>query len=377
VEVAATEADPWIAMGMMGERHLLWLKMAGLLWVALLVTAASSVADPIRGAYFYHSMPAGHLDRLAAHGFTTGLVKYTDASLTPALLADAGRKRSRADSLGLDLFITINFHNRNLMSSRSAPDRRFRDRRGVVHPELPCPADTAYWCGLFEEWILPMARATASPARIALDFELYNATLSHYPPGPCHCIPCRLEYAGYTGANRALAESWIDRLPLGDFEDLERAENDWLTTLFFDQLSALVHERSSLELAVLDLGRPGLPTRALLAAAARLNLPLIDFTELTYDRGSSVPREQLTVAYSNHPGPVATVGGFWLKKWSPQALEGEAVQLARRDAGYWIFTSASLAVPESALSGPYTLQGSQEDYWLALRRANLELATGD
>jgi hypothetical protein len=247
----------------------------------------------------------------------------------------------------------------------------------VVHPDIPCPADTAYWCGLLEEMVLPMAHIPGRPPRIALDLELYDGGITHYPPGPCTCTPCRLEYTGYTGPNRVLAEPWIERLPLRDLEDLERAEREWLEALLVDELNAIAHATGPLELAVLDLGRSGLPNRALLGAFARLDIPVLDFTELTYARGTAVRTEELTGAYADHPAQVGTIGGLWLKKWSPDALAEEAVELARREDGYWIFTSVSLAMPSSNLFGPYTLQAPAEEYWQALARANERLAAGD
>ncbi len=351
----------------------LTLLISGALWGR----PETLLASPIRGAYFYASLPADHLNALAGAAFNTGLVKVVDLAWSPALLADLAAKRARADSLGIDLFITLNFHNARLLRDRCAPERRFRDRGGIVHPGIPCPADTAYWCGLLEEMVLPVARTLARPARIALDLELYS-DLSHYPPGPCTCTDCRLDYTGYTGVNRPLAATWIDHLPLGDLEDLERAEREWVVGILVGELAAIERVTGGpLELAVLDLGRPGLPNRALLQAFSRLGLAVIDFTELSYEKGSGTPSAEIQLAYTPPPTPVATVGGLWLAKWSPSALETEAVNLARQGAGYWIFTSASLALPPAQLSGPYTLRGPREEYWQALERANRRLAAGN
>lgn len=353
-------------------------RVATVLVTALALLAApgtanrSRAAEPIRGAYFYFYLPLDHLDALAASGFTTGLIKYFQPSFSADVLADAARKRARADSLGLDLFLTLNVHNRDLLASGASSGRRFRDRRGTVHDSVPCPADTMYWSAFVAAMMAPMAHATAAPARIALDLELYDSGIAHYPPGPCTCRSCRLEYAGYTGPNRALAEPWIDLLPLRDFENLERAERDRLTDFLAGRINALC-ESVPLELAVLDLGRENVVTTALVDAAARAGLPLIDFTELTYSEGSAMPHAELAASYARQSAHVRTVGGLWLKQWPPDRLEEEAVRLGRREAGYWIFTSLSLALPPEELAGPYVLAGSQAATWEALSAANRRL----
>jgi len=353
------------------------LRVAGLLLVALLLGAGPAVAGPIRGAYFFFYMAPEHLDRLAAHGFNTGLIHYFQESLDGVAVADMASKRTRADSLGLDLFVSLNFVNSRLLATSSTIDRRFRDYRGVIHPDVPCPADTAYWRGLFTEFLAPAARATARPARIALDLELYGTDITHYPAGPCTCLPCRLQYSGYTGPNRGLAEPWIEQLPPGDFEDLDRAEREWLTAFLVERLREIDQERGPLALSILDLGRPGLPNRALIAALERLDLPVFDFTEATYARGSEISSDLLTAPYAGRPLRVQIVDGLWLKKWSPAGLEEQALQLGRREQGYWIFTSFSLHAPLQELTGDFLLPAPQEDYWQALARANQRLTSGN
>jgi hypothetical protein len=348
------------------------------LLVALALGIAPAVSDgdsgPIRGAFFYFYMPAEHLDALAAHGFNTGLDKYWEQSLTTARLAEMAAKRTRADSLGFDLWVCLNLINERLLLTRTSPERRYRDHLGVVHPGVPCPADTSYWAVFFDEMLEPAARATRGPARIALDLELYGTDLTHYPPGPCTCVPCRLDYAGYSGPNRSFAEGWIDRLPLRDFEDLERTERTWLTDFLVGRLGMLEVEVSGLEIGVLDLGRLGLASRAWIDALERLGWPVVDFTEATYSSGAAVPHADLAVSYAGRPLVVEVAGGLWLRRWTAERLEEEAVRLAEREDGYWIFTSLSLHAPPEELDDDYLqLLGPPADYWQALERANHRL----
>jgi hypothetical protein len=344
-------------------------------WTLAAPPVAAAASEPIRGAFFYYYMAIDHLDELASHGFNTGLDKHFEESLGAARLAQMTIRRARADSLGIDLYICLNFMNERLVTTEASPGRRYRDHRGVVHSAIPCPADTSYWAALLDELVAPVARATRGPARLALDLELYGTALTHYAPGPCTCVDCKLDYAGYSGRNRELAISWIDRRPLRDFEDLERAERGWLCEFLTDRLAALAAEVGDIELAILDLGRLGLPNRALVDALENLGWPTVDFTESTYATGSAVPHAELAAAYRERELEVEVAAGLWLRRWTPELIEEEAVRLAEREHGYWIFTSLSLHAPPEELHQDYLkLLGPQAEYWQALARANYRLS---
>ncbi len=330
---------------------------------------AGASEPPVLASYFYNSMSPAHIAALAERGFNTGLIKYPIEEWTATELAELRLRVELGDSLGVAIWPTVNAHNKRLLAEVSPGGRVFRDRRGRAHAEVPCPADTAYWSAWWEEMVMPAAGVAAV---VAIDLELYGAgDLHHWPPSPSTSRQAILEYTGYTGINEHLAEPWLERLGERDLEDLAAAQRRNLAAFFTAACGRL--QAAGVRLAVLDLGRPGLVTRALALALERLDMPVLDFSELTYAKGSRVEDEVVTATYGDLGLRVSVVPGYWLYRWHPGDLERDAVLLGGRHQGYWIFTSLSLHVPPGELEGHYRLQDTQEAYWQSLATANLLL----
>ncbi len=340
---------------------------AGLVW--LMAARPVSFADtrPTIASYYYSGIPMTHIDALAERGFNTALIKYSQQKYGAEELADMEAKAAYGAERGVKVMPVANAHNRTLTVEATDPLRRFRRTNGRVWQNVPCPNDFDYWRAVWEGQMLPAYRAAG---RLAIDLELYRAdNLHHWPATPCTCDPCILEYTGYTDENAALAAEWRDSLEPRDFEDLGARQLAHLAAFW----TRVLGEEAFSELAVLDLGRDGLVTRALAIAAERLELTVYDFTELTYGRGLEVNHADLTAAYRERDLNVRLVPGFWLLKWEPAPL-GDVAEAAGRDYdGYWIFTSYSLHVAPDRLEGDYRLEGTQAEYWQHLRRANRSL----
>ena len=105
--------------------------------------------------------------------------------------------------------------------------------------------------------------------------------------------------------------------------------------------------------------------------------PVMVFSETSYIRGYTpyVNQENNNIigTQNNSTQPIARyIPDVWLGRFFPEDIPSQLYNLAIHTDGYWIFTADSLW-SAAHQSGPYALHGSNEDYWVAFKKANDEL----
>jgi hypothetical protein len=142
-----------------------------------------------------------------------------------------------------------------------------------------------------------------------------------------------------------------------------------LTVLLTGLLSELARSHPGLELGVFDLDRDSFVHRAMARALVRAGVPTTNYTERTYEvGGSAAPAARAALDSLGAAAP--TVAGLWLGKFAPEVLPAAMRSTLDQADGYFLFTTFSLWVEPSRLTGPYALLGPQASYWAALRTAN-------
>jgi hypothetical protein len=135
-------------------------------------------------------------------------------------------------------------------------------------------------------------------------------------------------------------------------------------------LSEFATRHPGVEMAVFDLDLDSFVHRALARALSRSGVPTADYCERSYTAGGGalpMARARLdALGLSDAP----LIGGLWLKRFRPGLLAAAVNSVLERSEGYFIFTTYSLWLEPTRLHGPYTLVGTQGDYWKALTEAN-------
>ncbi len=353
-----------------------WARGPGRLLAALcsLVAASPLTTDaiaasvrPVRAAYFYGAMPASHIDSLARAGFDRALVKFSADSLDSAATSQIRGFAVAAKRTGVTLVPSFNLQSRARLGSLRSSRRYTWGTQLKMEPDVACPLDSAYWRSALLDHAEEFLGTAPDIHGLLLDLELYAGSLHHYDRGPCRCSACLAEYAG-TASPADLATR--------DLPGLHAWEETRLAQILTPLLAELAGRHPGLELGVFDLDFDSFVHRALARALARSGMATMDYCEKTYAVGTSpVPavRGRLTALGL---GRAPIVGGLWLQKWAPRRLESGVAAMSSRAQGYFIFTSFSLWFNSARLTGPYTIPGSQADYWGALSRANRTLLGG-
>jgi hypothetical protein len=329
---------------------------AGLSWGPL---AWAGSLHPVRAAYFYHYMPAEHVDALARHGFNRAVFHLIADSLRDSDVEQLRAFDARGRDLGMEVVPQFLFEAPERLASRPS-DRRYTWGRGTVEP-VACPMDSAYWVSALLDRGGEILRAVPGTMRIAVDFELHHGSLKHYDAGPCRCAYC-------------LAEYWPDAVPerrsRASTSSLHAFQENRLTLMLEGVIGEWAARHPGVELGVFDLDLDSYVHRALARALARARVPVTDYCERSYSSaGAPLPavRQRLNALGVEL---VSVVGGLWLKRFAPQDVGPALASIVERADGYFVFTTYSLWLDARRLDGPYTLLGAQHAYWAALDAHN-------
>ncbi len=341
------------------------LVIAGIAGLMLLGPAAPAPwgggAAPVRAAYFYHYMGAAHLDSLAARGFDRALIHWIADSLGARGAAELAAYRARGRALGIEIVPEWALQMASRLAARPA-DRRYTWGGGTVEPEVACPLDSVYWRGALLDRAEEFLAVAPESSRIAVDLELYRAGRHHYDAGPCRCPTCLARYRAGSPARPG-----PDPRRLAGLLGWEEARLEGVFAALLEEFAA---RHRGVELGVFDLDYDSFVHRALARALARARVAAADYCERSYDRaGAGLPAARARLDALGL-ADAALIGGLWLKRFAPSALPAAARSVMERAQGYFAFTTFSLWIEPSRLEGPYTLLGTQAEYWAALEEAN-------
>ncbi len=335
--------------------------------VAALVASCVGVANaaapprvrPVRAAHLLHYMPAEHLDVLAANGFTRALILVHADSLREHDVVQLRTLDERARVYGMELAPQFQLEAPSRLQSRPE-DRRYTWGRDQVEP-VACPMDSVWWADALLVRAGEFLRAAPGTMRLALDLELRHGQRQHYDAGPCRCPHCLREYRP-----NARSEQRVHTSQSGLRAFQERRLERMLASILAD----FAHRHPGVELGVYDLDLDVPVHRALVRALARGLIPVADYCTRSYESGGGSLNRVRDRLHSLGIEPVSVMGGLWLKRLKPAALEPAVASVLDRADGYFVYSTYSLWREPHQLVGPYTLLGDQDEYWSALRHAN-------
>jgi hypothetical protein len=315
-------------------------------------------ADPIRAGYLYSYVSTFHLDSLAGAGFNRAIVKVIANPLDARSTGELRAWMERARQVPVEVMPAWALQSPARLAALST-GRRYTWGSGTLEPRVGCPLDRPFWRSAWLDRAAELRQQAPGARGLVLDLEIYTGTPHHYLD-PCRCLACRYEFALATGAATTSAAA---APALRAFQEARLTE--LLTTLAF----AFAAGHPGLELGVFDLDRDSFVHRAMARALARARVPVVNYTERTYSSGAA-PASQARAALAALGVSAPVVGGLWLKQFQPSELAPTVDAMLERAEGYFVFTTFSLWVEPSKLVGPYALQGTQAEYWAALRSAN-------
>jgi hypothetical protein len=306
----------------------------------------------IRAAYFYDYMSTFHLDSLAATGFNRAVIKWIGDSLGTREAGEMRGWMNRGVRVGVEVAPSWALQSRARLAALPTT-RRYTWGIGTVEPNVGCPLDSLFWRSTLLDRANEMLGVTPGVNRLAVDLEIYTGSRHHYDAGPCLCAGCWSEYLRAPRPRPAIAS----------FEEAR------LGRLLASLIGEFARGHPGVELGVFDLDFDSFVHRAMARALVSARVPTTDYTERTYSTGgSSAPQARAVLASLGVQAPL--VGGLWLKRFTPGQLPGAIQSVLDQADGYFVFTTFSLWVEPSKLTGGYALQGTQAEYWAALRSAN-------
>lgn len=328
----------------------------------------------IRAGYFYSYVSTFHLDSLANTGFNRAIVKFIGDSLGTRGAGELHAWMDRGTHVPVEVTPSWSLQSVARLASL-ATTRRYTWGSGTPEPDVGCPLDSLFWRSTFLDHANELLSVTPGVQRLALDLEIYTGTPHHYLE-PCLCSVCRNEFALSVGEPSLrdlsgpathepgpLPGERTEAATLASFEEAR------VTELLAALVSEFAHAHPGVELGIFDLDRDSFVHRAMARALARAGVPAVDYTERTYSTGAStVSQAQAALQALGVVAPV--VGGLWLKQFPPAGLPSAVHAMLDQAGGYFAFTTFSLWVEPSKLVGAYALQGTQAEYWAALRLAN-------
>jgi hypothetical protein len=327
--------------------------------LALAILAAHPAVAGTRAAYFYHYMDPSHLDRLAEARFDTAVIHWISDTLGVRGTRDLQAFVAKGRATGIEVIPQWILQQPSRLAVSPA-DRRYTWGRGVMEPDTPCPLDSAYWRSALLDRAEEMFAAAPGIRRIAVDLEFWKGGRVHWDGGACRCRHCVAEYRGKSPAPR-------DARRLSGLLAWEEAA---LERRLVPLLRVFAERHPGVEMGFFDLDLDLFAHRAVGRALRRAGVPTADWSERTYGSGrASVPAARARLdALGLKDTPL--YGGLWLKRFTPQQLPAAISGVRESADGWWAFTTFSLWLEPAKLTGPYTLPGTQEQYWRALREAN-------
>ena len=319
--------------------------------------ASAATGTPVRAAYFYYYMPISHVDSLAASGFDRGVVHFIADTLRRSDAAQLRALVERGNRLGVEIVpkwvLDAPARMRDLGTSR-----RYTWGSGRVEPEIACPLDTAFWRSALLGRAEEMLAAVPGTRRIAVDLELQHGSRHHYDAGPCRCAACLEEFR--PGHSRSG----------GRYSGLGAYQRSRLTRSLTRLLAEFAARHPGVEFGVFDLDYDSYVHHALGRALAINGIPTADYCERSYSVAGGVLKGARARLDALGLTRADLIGGLWLKRFTPRDLVPAVDSVLDHAEGYFVFTTFSLWLEPTRLIGPYTLLGTQAEYWDALRAAN-------
>lgn len=323
-------------------------------------STAGAAAVPVRAAYFYHYMPAQHIDSLAAVGFNRAIVHWISDSLGTPGAIQLPMFMEHGERAGIDVVPQWALQARARLE-RLPTKRRYTWGSGKAEPLIGCPLDSLFWRSTLVDRANEFLAVAPGARRLAVDLEIYFGSRHHYDAGPCRCAACVREYIGGTAA--------VPRDPRR-LSGLLAFQEARLGRMLAGLLAEFGAAHPGVEIGVFDLDYDSFVHRAFARALARSQVPAANYCERTYGTGGGpVQGTRSRLARLGLPN-ASLVGGLWLKRWTPADLPPAARSILQQADGYFVFTTYSLWGDPARLAGPYTLLGTPSAYWSALRRAN-------
>jgi hypothetical protein len=324
-------------------------------------SAAVTVSEGIRAAYFYSYMDLDHADSLAQRGFDRGIVHFIGDSLDAGQVTQLRDLSARASLLDFTVVPQWSLQAPSRLEGLGT-SRRYTWGKGNVGREVGCPLDSVFWRSTLIDRAEETLAAAPEIRKLAVDLEIYDAGVSHYSAGACRCAACLAEYTGHPGDHTA-SDAWR----LSGLLPYEEARLGHLLTRLLTEFAA---RHPGVELGVFDLDRDSFVHRALARALRRAGVPTADYCERSYSSGGQDLEPARARLASLGLASAPLIGGLWLKRFAPRDVAAVVQSIASRADGYFVFTTYSLWLEPRLLSGPYTLAGRPADYWRALSQVN-------
>jgi hypothetical protein len=359
--------------------------LAAMLTCSLALPASDWITrEKVRGAYFYQSQGREHFQQLAQAGFNAAFVKYDGLAVLNPAGDGANIEHMRncaawARETGLHFFPVINYIAETERGAMTGKFRPFVTSDGRTIADTPCPRDANYWEHVVGDRSVLIARLSreVAIAGLIIDPELYGSSLgSQYGDMPCMCDNCFRSFL-HLGGKAQLPQ------PAARYEYLlSRGLADKYRAFLEDEVAALadkqrkrIHELNPrLLLGGFQLDRDDFYPRGLVRGLSTHKMPVLVMPETTYVMGYADYVPAAIARLQDLGKPFLFIGGLWISKFWPDYIGAHVYHMAINSDGYWLFTTFSLAVPPSQLSGDYLIPGAADDYWRALRQANSEIA---
>jgi hypothetical protein len=289
-----------------------------------------------------------------------------------------------ADKYGIKLLLSTSFNKYTLKALKKLGKY---DRAVVEGPRsylsgginnAPWPGDQKLWNGIMlEDAVIAAKLAKENPGigGFLFDLEMYAGKINWWY---CASFDARsMEYFGKKNPNVK-----VPALKIG--ERYEWLRKNKLLGKYYSCLSELPYSKSKaiakavkqinpdFQLGMYAFGRDWFHPWFAKGLAETIDKPVWIFSEDEYNTGFS-PAVFATMRYIDKMNfKYRYVPGLHIVKHSPKALEKQIKYLIKACDSYWLYTMATLLVPQNKLPKDYkTPAGSTpENYWQALKAAN-------
>lgn len=229
---------------------------------------------------------------------------------------------------------------------------------GITMPHTPCPVDETYWRKVIFPRCVKLAelsKTKPSLAGVVLDLEMYGADHAGYTSA-CACGACR-RGAGSSRPNALL--EWQRREVQRITHTLERTVHDIAPNFQF---------------AAMHLEEPFAFHEGVALGLGTAEVPVVAAAERTYAAGYTSEVDETRERFRRIKAHVQYVGGLSLTHFASEQVAPQLYAFGRHGDGYWLYTLASLAVPNDQVAETYRVADPQEQYWSAFRSASDELS---